>query len=173
MTNRVRMIVGLAALGAAASLSTIPAQAAGGVKVGVLNCNVAGGWGYILGSSKDIHCSFVPNGGTPERYTGAITKVGVDIGYTQGGVIIWDVIAPSSSLMPGALQGGYGGVTAGVTIGAGLGANVLVGGFDKSIALQPISVEGSTGLNVAAGIGEMSLHYEGPPQGPEARLESH
>jgi hypothetical protein len=163
-------IAAAAALGMSALAISAPANAAAGVKVGVLNCNVEGGWGYILGSSKDIHCSFVPNGGAPERYAGSITKVGVDVGYTKGGVIVWDVVAPSSDLRPGALEGTYGGVTASATAGAGFGANVLVGGFDKSIALQPISVEGNTGLNVAAGIGALSLHYQGHEPGPEARL---
>jgi hypothetical protein len=170
MARKFPTIACAALLGAGALLASASAQAAAGVKVGVLNCNVDGGWGYILGSSKDIHCSFVPNNGAPERYTGAITKVGVDIGYTKGGVIIWDVIAPSSDMRPGALEGSYGGVTAGATIGAGLGANVLVGGFDKSVALQPISFEGNTGLNVAAGIGSISLHHVGNATGPEARL---
>ena len=171
MAKKLPMILGAAALAVGALIASAPAQAAGGVKVGVLNCNVEGGWGFILGSSKDIHCSFVPTNAPAERYTGSVTKVGVDIGFTRGGVIIWDVIAPSSDLRPGALQGTYGGVTASATVGAGVGANVLVGGFDKSIALQPISVEGNTGLNVAAGIGSMSLNFEGPQgPGPEARL---
>jgi hypothetical protein len=134
-----------------------PAYAAGGVKIGVLTCNVDSGWGFIFGSSKDIRCNFAPDKGNNDRYVGTITKLGVDIGYTKGGVIIWDVIAPSSTLRDGALEGGYGGVTVGATVGVGVGANVLIGGFEKSIALQPISIEGNTGLNVAAGIGAIDL----------------
>jgi hypothetical protein len=136
-----------------------PAEAAG-VKVGVLTCNVDGGWGYILGSSKEIRCNYVPNKGNGEHYMGSISKVGVDIGFTKGGVLVWNVIAPASDMKPGALEGGYGGVSASATVGGGLGANVLLGGFDKSIALQPISIEGNTGLNVAAGIGAMNLKYD-------------
>jgi hypothetical protein len=128
-----------------------------GVKVGVLSCNVASGFGFILGSSKDIACNYVPTGGRGEHYTGSITRVGVDIGYTSGGIIIWNVVAPASNVAPGALAGAYAGATAGVAIGAGLGANVLVGGLNKSFALQPLSIEGITGLNVAAGIGAMDL----------------
>ena len=153
-------------LGGAAGLA-MPAQAAG-VKVGVLTCHVASGWGFVFGSSKDIRCTYSPNNGTPERYKGTISKFGVDIGYTQSGVIVWGVIAPTSDLKPGALEGGYGGATASATIGVGAGANVLVGGFDKSITLQPVSIEGNTGLNVAAGIGAMSLDYvkTAPPPPP-------
>jgi hypothetical protein len=149
-----------AALLAAGSMLAAPAQAAGGVKVGVLTCNVQSGWGYIVGSSKDMRCDFVPTAGRGgEHYDGTISKVGVDIGYTGGGVLVWDVIAPASDLRPGALEGGYGGVTAGATVGVGVAAHVLIGGFDKSITLQPVSVEGNTGLDVAAGIGAMNLKH--------------
>jgi len=101
----------------------------------------------------------VPNSGLGEHYDGNIAKVGIDIGYTKGGVLIWSVIAPSSDLKQGALEGGYGGVTAGATIVVGGSANVLLGGFDKSISLQPLSIEGNTGLNVAAGIGALNLKF--------------
>ena len=160
MSNKIGMTIGVAVFAAGAWLAA-PAEAAG-VKIGVLTCNVDSGWGFILGSSKDVHCNYVPNKGFGEHYVGSISKVGVDVGYTKGGVLIWDVVAPSSDMRPGALEGGYGGVTASATVGAGIGANVLLGGFDKSIALQPVSIEGNTGLNVAAGIGEITLHFEAP-----------
>jgi hypothetical protein len=157
MSNKFGLTVGVALLASSALFA--PAQAAG-VKVGVLTCNVDSGWGYILGSSKDVRCNYVPNKGFGEHYEGSISKVGVDIGYTKGGVLIWDVIAPSSDMKPGALEGGYGGVSASATVVVGAGANVLIGGFDKSVALQPISIEGNTGLNVAAGIGALNLKFE-------------
>jgi len=131
-----------------------------GVKVGTLTCHVASGWGFIFGSSRDLRCNFRPNHHEGERYSGSISKFGVDLGYTEDGVILWAVFAPSSDVRAGALQGDYAGVTAGATVGVGLGAHVLVGGLDKSIALQPLSVEGNGGLNVAAGIGSISLRYE-------------
>ena len=96
--------------------------------------------------------------GHREHYTGSISKFGVDIGYTEGGVLVWGVFAPTSDMRKGALQGDYAARSAQATVGVGVGANALVGGFDKSIALQPLSVEGSKGLNVAAGIGSISLH---------------
>lgn len=150
----------IAAAAVAGSTFLLPAEAAG-VKVGVLSCNVDGGWGLILGSSKEVNCTFSTSA-TQERYHGRITKVGVDIGFTKGGVMIWDVLAPTSSLKPTALEGDYGGVTASATVAVGGGANVLIGGFDRSFTLQPISIEGNTGLNVAAGIGAMSLKYVKP-----------
>lgn len=153
-----RKILSAAALAAAMSLFAMPAGAAeGGVKVGTLTCNVASGWGFIFGSSKEVRCHYRPSNRKLERYEGSIDKFGVDIGYTEGGVMIWTVVAPTSDIRPGALEGGYAGVTAGATVGVGVAANALIGGFDKSITLQPLSIEGNTGLNVAAGIGAMNL----------------
>ena len=126
------------------------------MRVGDLTCNVASGWGFVFGSSKDLHCTYRGNGHF-EHYTGSISKFGVDIGYTEGGVLVWGVFAPTSDMRKGALEGDYAGASAQATVGVGVGANVLVGGLDKSIALQPLSVEGSKGLNVAAGIGSISL----------------
>ena len=148
---------GAVILGGAAGFA-MPANAAG-VKVGALTCHVASGWGFVFGSSRDLKCTYAAGGGRFEHYSGNITKFGVDIGYTQGGVLIWSVIAPASDMKPGALEGGYGGATAGATLGVGGDANVLLGGFDKSIALQPISIQGNTGLNLAAGIAAMNLNF--------------
>lgn len=149
-----------AIVAATATLIGLPASAApGGVKVGTLTCNVASGWGFVFGSSKDVHCNYRPNKAHGERYVGSIDKFGVDIGYTEGGVMIWAVVAPTSDVRPGALEGNYAGVTAGASIGIGASANALIGGLDKSIALQPLSIEGNTGLNVAAGIGALHLKF--------------
>ncbi|HEY5337165.1 MAG TPA: DUF992 domain-containing protein [Rhizomicrobium sp.] len=148
-----------AAAGALAlGLAAVPASAAG-VKVGVLTCHVSSGFGFIFGSSKDLRCNYRPNDRAGEHYVGTVKKFGVDLGYTEGGELIWGVFAPTSSLRPGALEGGYGGVSASAAVGVGVGANVLIGGLDKSIALQPLSVEGMKGLNVAAGIGAIDLKY--------------
>lgn len=132
-----------------------------GVKVGTLTCDVAGGIGFVFGSTKDLACSYSPTDAIVERYAGTISKWGVDIGFTGKGKLVWAVFAPTSDVRPGAIEGEYAGATAQADIGVGLGANVLVGGLDKSIALQPVSVEGSTGLNVAAGIGSISLKHIG------------
>jgi hypothetical protein len=166
MTSKLRFTTAAAALALAAMTFGAPAQA-DGVKVGVLNCHVSSGWGFVFGSSKDLRCNFSPNKGDGERYRGTVSKFGVDIGYTSGGVLIWDVVAPESGMKRGALTGDYAGATASATAGVGVGANVLVGGFDRSITLQPLSVEGNKGLNVAAGLGAISLHYVAP----EGRME--
>ncbi|HEY4941900.1 MAG TPA: DUF992 domain-containing protein [Rhizomicrobium sp.] len=156
-----KMSIGLmGAVALAAFAVAVPASAAPhGVNVGTLTCNVASGWGFVFGSSKDLHCTFRQNNRHAEHYTGTISKFGIDLGYTEGGVLVWGVVAPSSDTRPGALDGDYVGATAGATVGVGLGANVLVGGFDQSFALQPLSVSGNRGLNVAAGVGAISLSH--------------
>jgi hypothetical protein len=143
-------IVGIAALAA-------PASAQSAVKVGTLSCNVASGFGFIFGSSKALNCTYSGVGGQYEHYMGNITKFGADIGYTSGGIIVWTVVAPVAMMHPGALAGAYAGATGSATVGVGVGANVLVGGSNNTIALQPLSIEGNTGLNVAAGVAAITL----------------
>jgi len=158
MNKTFGLMMSAAVIGAFALASS--AQAAEhGVKVGTLTCGVASGWGFIFGSTKDLHCVFRQNDRHAVHYSGSIAKYGVDIGYTEGGVLVWEVVAPTSDVRPGALDGDYVGVSAGATAGVGVGASVLVGGFDKSFSLQPLSVSGNEGLNVAAGIGSISLKY--------------
>ncbi len=149
------LLIGLAAIASFAIASSASADPSG-VKAGVLSCDVSGGWGFVFGSSKDMNCTFSPTAGEPERYTGTINKYGVDIGYTHGGIMVWAVFAPGK-LAPGALAGNYGGVTAGAAVGVGASAHALVGGSDNSVSLQPLSIEGQTGLNVAAGVAGVTL----------------
>ncbi len=157
MFGKFRTTLGAATMALAALALGAPAHAqAPGVQVGVLNCNVAGGWGFVFGSSRAIRCTFSAPGHV-EHYGGHISKFGVDIGYVSGGVLAWGVFAPTAQVGPGALAGDYVGATASATAGVGAGANALVGGSGRSISLQPLSIEGNTGLNVAAGIGAMTL----------------
>ena len=155
----------LLAAAAGLALTTIPlvppAQAAVGVRAGVLTCNVASGAGFVFGSDHAVSCTYSGAGGRVEHYAGDISKFGVDIGYTRGGVLMWAVLAPTSNPPPHALTGDYGGVTAGAAVGVGAGANLLVGGSGHDISLQPLSVEGEKGLNVAAGIAEIKLRPAG------------
>ena len=153
-----RLMVGAAVAVAGLAIASSADAAPSGVRVGDLTCNVASGWGFVFGSSKDLHCTYRGASGRREHYTGVISKFGVDIGYTEGGVLVWAVFAPTSDMGKGALTGDYAGATAQATVAVGAGANVLIGGGNKSFSLQPLSVEGSKGLNVAAGIGSISLH---------------
>jgi hypothetical protein len=130
------------------------------VKIGVLTCRVEGGAGFLIGSAKGVDCKFRPaGGGKQERYTGSIGKLGLDIGITDNQVLGWVVFAPGRA-KPGALKGSYNGISAEATAGVGLGANVLIGGFRRTINLQPISVQAQTGLNIALGVANLTLRYD-------------
>lgn len=156
MFKRCIVLAAFAAAFAVSQFAIEPASAASGVNIGSLNCKVAGGTGFIFGSTKTISCIFTRPDGTAERYKGEIKKYGVDLGFTEGAYMIWAVFAPGQ-VKKGALTGEYVGVTADAAVGLGLGANVLVGGSNDQIALQPASIEGVQGLNVAAGFGQLSL----------------
>jgi hypothetical protein len=134
-------------------------DARGGVRIGYLDCVIGGGVGYVLGSAKEVDCVFQPTVGNelPEHYTGAIRKLGVDIGFTTESRLIWAVFAPTAGYHRGSLSGLYKGATAQATLGVGVGANVLVGGTAGSIHLQTISVTGQIGLNIAATGTSMTL----------------
>jgi len=145
------MVVWLAAIAQAG-------EAPKGVNVGALKCNEAAGWGLVFGSTRDLKCVFTPaKKGEPTRFTGKIKKYGVDIGYKQDAVIYWAVMSTSDTFELGALAGKYVGATAEAAWAVGLGANVLLGGTKKGFALQPVSVAGLTGANVAAGLTEVEL----------------
>jgi hypothetical protein len=150
-------------IGSAAALSIVAFAASSTiaaperVKAGMLDCDVSGGIGLIIGSQKQMTCMFTPaNGGQREVYRGTIRKFGLDIGATAGGNMAWAVYAPTTQRFA-ALSGTYDGASGEATIGAGLGANVLVGGSERTIALQPLSVQGQTGLNLAIGVASLEL----------------
>ncbi len=153
-----RIIVAAAA--AAGLLLGNTAMAASGVNIGALNCKVAGGIGFIFGSSKTLTCTLNRTNGAVETYTGEIKKYGIDLGFTTESHIIWGVFAPGN-IAAGSLAGQYGGVSADVALGLGLGANVLVGGSGNQIALQPLSINGDVGVNIAAGITTIVLRSGG------------
>jgi Protein of unknown function (DUF992) len=166
MVRSISMVLGAAALLAGTAMlaqaqspaapGTAGAKGKTGANIGSLTCKVAGGMGFVFGSSKELDCLFARTDGVGERYTGSINRYGIDIGFTKDSQIVWLVFAPGN-IAKGALAGTYGGATAQATAGVGVGANVLVGGGNGQITLQPVSVEGSTGLNVAAGVAEVSL----------------
>ncbi|MCY0096606.1 DUF992 domain-containing protein [Hoeflea ulvae] len=161
MINTTKMTAA-AALVATLSLgtATMPAHA-DSVELGLLECVVEGGTGFIFGSSKDLACEYTPANAdaATEPYFGVINKYGIDIGVTGASVIAWAVLAPTSDYeyQPGSLAGDYRGVSAEATAAAGAGVNVLVGGSDDTFSLQPVSVQAQEGLNVAVGIAEIQL----------------
>lgn len=151
----------LAAIAALFAAAPVLAQSkAPRIEAGVLNCRVAGGTGFVIGSTRNLTCVWSMPGGRRERYFGVINRFGLDIGSTVETQIAWGVLTTTSTLGPGALAGTFAGVGAEATVGLGLGANVLLGGSLSSVALQPLSVQAQQGINIAAGIAALELRFE-------------
>ncbi|MPZ37977.1 MAG: DUF992 domain-containing protein [Rhizobiales bacterium] len=149
-----KVIVAAALLLVFAALEPAAAQR---VRTGVLNCDVSAGIGFIIGSQRSVTCTFAPDGGQPEVYSGTISRFGLDIGATGGGHMMWGVFADYAGPRPGVLAGDYVGATGEATVAVGLGANVLIGGSNRQVALQPLSVSGQVGLNLAVGVADLRL----------------
>jgi hypothetical protein len=146
-------LIGLTVLSASSAVAQTPTTAAG-----TLTCRMAPSIGLILGSRQQMACRFVPNGPfPPEAYVGVMGTIGLDIGITAGGVMAWGVLAPTAGPMRGKLAGTYVGASGAVGVGVGVGANLLFGGTGRSIALQPLSVEGSVGVNLSLGVSSLTL----------------
>jgi hypothetical protein len=127
------------------------------VRAGILSCHGGQNVGFVVGSVANLQCIFESEGRRPEPYVATVRRVGLDLGITEQTQLSWAVNAPTDRLGRGELAGSYGGVGANVTIGVGGGGNFLVGGPANSYALQPISLQGQTGLNVAAGVAGLDL----------------
>ena len=150
----IRSLLAAAVISAAASQ---PALAQSRFAVGVLECRAGASSTFIVGSVRDFDCIFTPNDGPLQRYGATMQRLGADLGWSGSASLVWQVFAPTNVIGPGALAGGYGGVSAGAAVVVGLGANALAGGLNNSFALQPVSVEGQTGLNAFAGIASLEL----------------
>ena len=150
----------LVVAGFLSTITPLAAQQTGGTKVGVLSCRSSASIGLILGSHQKLRCSFRPdNGGPAESYAGHVNRLGLDIGVKAGGVMAWAVFASASGLHHGALAGTYVGASGSISVGLGVGANALIGGSHRSIALQPLSVEGQVGVNLALGVAGLTLRH--------------
>ncbi|GLR84444.1 DUF992 domain-containing protein [Bradyrhizobium iriomotense] len=158
-----RMTRIVALIGASALLCTLtlPARAET-FRVGRLVCFSNPRVGLVLGSAQTLRCVFYAR--NPPRqyiYEGRIRRVGLDIGVTSAGTLSWAVLAKNSRIGPGTLRGNYVGASGNLALGPGLGANVLIGGSRRSVMLQPLSIERSIGLNLAAGVTNLSLGPRG------------
>jgi hypothetical protein len=150
--------VALALLAVAAAPGN--AQPAGYAPAGGLNCNMSASVGVIIAGAQDLDCIFTPTAGLPERYVGRITTVGIDLGFRTGGVLGWAVLmAGSTRYPPASLGGNYAGATADASVVIGGGANILLGGNNRAFALQPLSTQAQTGLNISAGLASLELRF--------------
>jgi hypothetical protein len=140
------------------ALAAAAPAAAQQVRAGLLTCDVSAGIGLIITSQKQVTCTFAPERAdiAREDYDGTITKFGLDLGVVGGGIMVW-VVFTTTVAGPGFLAGDYFGASGEASLGAGLGANVLIGGSNRTVTLQPISVSGQIGLNVAVGVAELRL----------------
>ncbi len=153
------MIKKLVAAAAFGLLSmTAAANATGQFELGVLDCKVDGGTGYLITSNKGLACTFKPSDGrAAEYYSGIVSKLGIDLGKTHQGNLVWAVLAATRDYDSGKLAGNYFGVNAEASIVTGGGANLLLGGFKRSYTLQPLSVQAQTGLNLAVAVQSLEL----------------
>lgn len=153
-----RILVALSAAAIACTAVIGMAQAQQGrVQAGVLECRGGPNVGLIVGSVTNLGCVFRSPNRPDDLYVATVTKIGVDLGITDQTVLSWAVFAPTAQLGVGDLSGDYAGVTASAAVGLGLGANAMIGGSQNSFALQPLSVQGQTGLSVAGGLQGMTL----------------
>jgi len=131
-----------------------------GQKIGSLTCRIAPSIGLLIGSQQRMACRFVPDGPFPaENYAGVLNRLGLDVGISAGGVLVWGVFASTTNPGPGALAGVYAGASGAIGVGLGAGANVLFGGSGNTISLQPISLQGSVSLNLALGVAGLTLTW--------------
>jgi hypothetical protein len=138
--------------------SIVPANAQGGkTGAGVLTCRTSASIGLIVGSHQKLRCQFKADAGWTQNYSGVINRLGLDLGVTGGGIMTWLVMAQTSDVPHEALTGKFVGASGDISAGVGVGANVLVGGTKKTISLQPLSVEGQVGVNLALGVAGMTL----------------
>jgi hypothetical protein len=155
--RRFLILAGAALAMLTASIAGAGAQAPARVQVGVLECRGGASVGFIVGSVTNLGCVLRVDGVPDDRYIATISKVGLDLGITQESALAWGVFAPVARLGPGDLSGSYAGAQGSATLGVGVGGNVLVGGSNNSIALQPLSVQGQVGVSVAAGLANLEL----------------
>ena len=150
----------LSTLGIAIAALVAPIAAANAmspVRAGILQCEGGQNVGYVVGSSTSLQCVFQSEGRRPEPYIATVHRIGLDLGVTDQTRLSWAVNAPTNRVGRGELAGNYGGVGANASVGVGFGGNFLVGGPANSYALQPISLQGQTGLNVTAGVASIEL----------------
>ncbi len=152
-----RFLVLVAACAALFTISATPADARHN-RVGTLSCNIAPNVSFIVGSMRRAHCVFTPERGRAHRYLAHISRVGLDLNLSGGGVLVWAVFAENRRLYRGDIRGRYTGASGSITLGLGIGGNVLVGGSRNTVALQPLSGEGNVGVGLAVGVAELNLH---------------
>lgn len=152
-----RIAFAAASLAAATLAATVTSPAsAQSVQAGELDCSLSSSVGLLVTSQRNVSCFFHGGNGAQAAYVGTMTRIGLDVGVTSGGKMVWTVFV-NTDRYNGTLSGSYVGATAEAAVALGLGANVLIGGNNDSVALQPLSVQSTTGFNIAAGVSQLNL----------------
>lgn len=128
-------------------------------QIGSLMCKVDPSVGFIIAGHQPMQCTYTPilAPAPPQYYDGAINTIGLDLGVSAGSILAWGVFAPTTGLPNGALVGEYVGASGDLGLGIGAGANVLVGGSARTVALQPLSVQGAIAINAVLGLSSLKL----------------
>jgi hypothetical protein len=147
------LVAGVLADGTAAHAQAQP------VRAGLLTCHASSGFGLIFGTTRDVNCAFAPNSGTPQHYVGHIDSFGFDAGYTEAGVLLWEVQPPTITLAPGTLAGTFEPHPSSTLVGQTAQTNTLVGGSGNTISLLPFDLKPNTNVNDAAGVAKLTLTY--------------
>lgn len=168
---RLTKIFGIATVALVASFASANAQQ--GVRVGVLECTGGQNVSFVVGSNATLNCVFQSEGGRAEGYVATIRRFGLDLGFTQNTTVQWTAFAPYARVPRGGLAGSYGGVGTNASVGIGFGGNFLLGGNGNAYTLQPLSVQGQTGLNVASGVVSLELTPAAPVRNRRVRHHRH
>jgi hypothetical protein len=168
---RLTKMFGIATVALVASFASANAQQ--GVQAGVLECTGGQNVSYVVGSNAQLNCVFQSPGRRPEGYVATVRRFGLDLGFTQTTTVQYSAFAPTARIAPGSLAGSYGGVGTNASVGVGFGGNFLVGGQANSYSLQPISIQGQTGLNIASGIVQLDLQPVAPVRGHKRHRRHH
>jgi hypothetical protein len=167
--------LGRALRGAIILTAIMPAAAFAGDRIGALECHLSGSGPSILVENQSVDCVFASDRGGPrsDHYIGKLTKIGANLSVNGKGDLLWGVVAATSSHGRGALAGDYAGPEASAKVGVGVGAAALVGGSDKTFSLQPLNVEGGSGIGFTAGVESLSLAYVSDRPAPKMRYRHH
>jgi hypothetical protein len=168
---RLTKMFGIASVALVASFASANAQQ--GVQAGMLECTGGQNVSYVVGSNAQLNCVFTSPGRRPEGYVANVRRFGLDLGFTQTTTVQYAAYAPTARVPAGALAGSYSGVGTNASVGLGFGGSFLVGGAGNAISLQPISIQGQTGLNVASGIVQLDLQAAGPVRGHKRHRRHH
>lgn len=153
-----KSLLKLAALAIAATAAFASTASAQNIRAGTLTCEGKGSIGLLIGSREALNCTYEPARGGPKRaFAGTISSVGISLGFTGPSVMVWGVLASSSEVPSDMLTGRFVGASADASLGIGAGAKILIGGTARSVVLQPLSLKGQVGVNIAAGVTGLTL----------------